>query len=333
MKTISDAEFASYLLRAKQKLEAPDAQVDPLSQVVIAGGAGGKGLKRGRKNDTASASNKVQKLDDDAAVEGGDDDGVRVRVVPPPVKGGRSSRHRPSGSTKPITPQGEVAGSEAVEGEKSKTKSPPIWNEDFDPLTFVAENLKGYSSRLDTMSLEELRKLAAGTGLKCLALNQMVFNRQEKEASDKLEREVGAAKEELEKDLADQLAKSQAEFTKSLGREKKKNSALRKDKRNLVTARNAAIVALVKIWRDATKRDEEISALHAAADRLNGDVKELEDENDSLKEQMAGKYVDGFNAAMEQVRALFPDLDGELLVQIDFVKKVEDGKLVSRFPA
>jgi hypothetical protein len=31
----------------------------------------------------------------------------------------------------------------------------------------------------------------------------MVFNRQEKEAYDKLEREVGAAKEELEKDLAD----------------------------------------------------------------------------------------------------------------------------------
>jgi hypothetical protein len=48
---------------------------------------------------------------------------------------------------------------------------------------------------------------------------------------------------------------------------------------------------------------------------------------------MAGKYVDGFNAAMEQVRVLFPDLDGDILAQIDFVKKVEDGKLVSRFPA
>jgi hypothetical protein len=84
MKTISDAEFASYLLRAKQKLDAPDAQVDPLSQVVIAEGAGGKGLKSGRRNDTASASNKIQKLDDDdAAVEGGDDEGVRVRVIPP----------------------------------------------------------------------------------------------------------------------------------------------------------------------------------------------------------------------------------------------------------
>jgi SMC interacting uncharacterized protein involved in chromosome segregation len=183
------------------------------------------------------------------------------------------------------------------------------------------------------MSLEELRKLAAGTGLKCLALNQMVFNRQEQEASDKLERELGAAKEELEKDLADQLAKSQADFQKSLDKEKKKVSTLRRSKRDLTIDRNAMIVALAKIWQDAKKRDDDISQLQSAADRLHGDVKELEEENDSLKEQMAGKYVDGFNAAMEQVRVLFPDLDGDILAQIDFVKKVEDGKLVSRFPA
>jgi hypothetical protein len=46
--------------------------------------------------------------------------------------------------------------------------------------------------------LEELRKLAARAGLKCLALNQMVYARQEKEASEKLEREVGVAKEKPE---------------------------------------------------------------------------------------------------------------------------------------
>jgi hypothetical protein len=333
MKTISDAEFASYLLRAKQKLDNPDAQVDPLSQVVIAGNASGKGTKRGRKNDTASASNKIQKLGDDAVVEGGDDDGVQEKVLSPPVKGGRSSRHRPSGPAERIASQGEVVGSAATEGEKSKAESPPIWNEDFDPLTFVSENLKGYSSRLDAMSLEELRKLAAGTGLKCLALNQMVFNRQEKEASDKLERELGAAKEELEKDLAGQLAKSQADFQKSLDREKKKVSSLKRSKRDLTIARNAMIVALVKIWQDAGKRDADISQLQSAADRLHGDLRELEEEIDNLKEQMAGKYVDGFNAAMEQVRALFPGLDGDALAQIDFLKKVEGGKLVSRLPA
>jgi hypothetical protein len=96
------------------------------------------------------------------------------------VKGGRSTRHRPSDTTKPVELQGEAIGSVALEGESSKHDSPPTWSEDFDLVTFVAENLKGHSTRLDALSLEELRKLAVGSGLKCLALNQMVFNRQEK---------------------------------------------------------------------------------------------------------------------------------------------------------
>ena len=160
----------------------------------------------------------------------------------------------------------------------------------------------------------------------------MVFTRQEKEASEKLEKEVGAAKEDLEKDLADQLAKSQTGFNKSLAKEKKKVYVLRKDKRNLRTARNAMIVALVKIWKDASKRDEDMSTLQAAAERLDGDLKELE-ENDELKEDMAGKYVAGFRAAIEQVKALFPDIDGDVLAQADFLKKVEDGKLVPFLPS
>jgi hypothetical protein len=46
MKTISDDEFTSYLVRAKQKMAAPGAIVDPLSQVIMADK--GKGTKRGR---------------------------------------------------------------------------------------------------------------------------------------------------------------------------------------------------------------------------------------------------------------------------------------------
>jgi hypothetical protein len=279
----------------------------------------------------ASPLNKVPKLGNNANEdEGGEPQG---QVPPPLVKGGRITRSHGSAYAKPTEPQGEAVGSDVAEGESSKQDTLPTWNEDFDPVTFVSENLKGYSSRLNVLGLEELRKLAAGTGLKCLALNQMVFNRQEKEASDKLEKEIGASKEELEKDLADQLAKSQASFNKSLVKEKKRVSALRKSKRKLVTARNAMIVALVKIWKDAGKRDDDISQLREAADRLDGDLKELEDENDALKEQMAGKYVSGFQAAIEQVRALFPEIDGETLAQADFFKKVEGGKLVSRLPA
>jgi SMC interacting uncharacterized protein involved in chromosome segregation len=141
----------------------------------------------------------------------------------------------------------------------------------------------------------------------------MVHARQEKEASEKLEKEVDAAKEDLEKDLADQLTKSQAGFNKSLAKEKKKISALRKEKRNLTTARNAMIMALVKIWRDANKRDDDMSKLHAAAERLDGDLKDLEEENDELKENMASKFVAGFQAAIEQVRVLFPEIDSDIL--------------------
>jgi chromosome segregation ATPase len=229
--------------------------------------------------------------------------------------------------------QGDTIDSAAAEGESSRREPLPTWNEDFDPIAFVTDNLKACTSRLDALSLEELRKLAVGTGLKCLALNQMVYTRQEKEASEKFEREVGDAKDDLEKDLADQLAKSQDGFNKSLAKEKKRVSALRKEKRNLVTARNAMIVALVKIWKDAGKRDDDMSKLQAAADRLDGDLKELEDENDELKETMASKFVAGFQAAIEQVRVLFPDNDGDILAQADFLKKIEDGKLVPRLPA
>jgi hypothetical protein len=333
MKTIFDAEFATYLLRAKEKMATPDDHVNPLSQVIVAGEAGGKGVKRSRKNDTASTSNKAPKLGNDSAPDGGVNEGELQDQLPPPIaKGGRSTRSRAATFVKPTVVQDHTVDSAAVEGEGSKGDSPPAWGEDFDPITFVAENLKGYSTRLEAMNLEELRKLAVGSGLKCLALNQMVFNRQEKEAAERLEKEVGVAKEELEKELADQLANCQASFNKSLENEKKRVSTLRRSKRNLTTARNAMIVALVKIWKDAGKRNDDISQLQSVADRLDGDLKELEDENDALKEQMASKYVEGFKAAMEQVRALFPNLDGEALAQIDFLKKVEDGKLVSRLP-
>jgi chromosome segregation ATPase len=93
------------------------------------------------------------------------------------------------------------------------------------------------------------------------------------------------------------------------------------------------IVALVKIWKDATRRDDEMSKLHAATERLDGDLKDLEAENDELKDDMASKFVAGFQAAIEQVRVLFPDIDGDVLAQADFLKKIEDGKPVSRIPA
>jgi hypothetical protein len=111
MKTISDVEFASYLLRAKQKLDIPDAPVDPLSQVVVEK-ADEKGLKRGRRSVATSTSNKAPRLEEDVVDVDGDD--VSEKVPPPPVKGGRSSRHRSSDTTKPAELQGDVTDSVAL---------------------------------------------------------------------------------------------------------------------------------------------------------------------------------------------------------------------------
>jgi hypothetical protein len=57
---------------------------------------------------------------------------------------------------------------------------------------------------------------------------------------------------------------------------------------------------------------------------------ELEATNNALKEGMTDKYLDGFTLAVEQFKVVFPDLDPELVSQIDVMKKVDGGKLVSR---
>ncbi|MCI37615.1 hypothetical protein A2U01_0058839 [Trifolium medium] len=46
---------------------------------------------------------------------------------------------------------------------------------------------------------------------------------------------------------------------------------------------------------------------------------------------MADKYAEGFWFAIDHVKVLFPDIDQEALAQADFMKKIEDVKLVPRF--
>jgi hypothetical protein len=123
-------------------------------------------------------------------------------------------------------PEAGVVGSVAPGGESSKKESPPTWSEDFDLIAFVAEILNGNLCRLETLSLEELRKLAVESGLKCLALNQMVFACQEKEVAERLEQEVEATKEGLRKTHTDALLKKKVDFEKSLAKEEKRYCVL-----------------------------------------------------------------------------------------------------------
>jgi hypothetical protein len=86
--------------------------------------------------------------------------------------------------------------------------------------------------------------------------------------------------------------------------------------RNLVKSRKALIVALAMAEDDAAGFEDE--------------VVELEESNSALKDSLGEKYAEGFAAALDQVKVLFPDLDEAALSEVDLLKFVEDGKLVSR---
>jgi hypothetical protein len=62
------------------------------------------------------------------------------------------------------------------------------------------------------------------------------------------------------------------------------------------------------------------------------EVVELEERNSALKDSLGEKFAEGFAAALDQVKVLFPDLDEATLSEVDLLKFVEDGKLVSRLP-
>jgi hypothetical protein len=62
------------------------------------------------------------------------------------------------------------------------------------------------------------------------------------------------------------------------------------------------------------------------------EVVELEESNSALKDSLGEKYAESFAVALDQVKVLFPYLDETTLSEVDLLKFVEDGKLVSRLP-
>ncbi|MCI50713.1 hypothetical protein A2U01_0071957, partial [Trifolium medium] len=75
----------------------------------------------------------------------------------------------------------------------------------------------------------------------------------------------------------------------------------------LTYSRNAYMVCHVRAEQDYMKNARAVSKLVGA--------------NTSLKKGMAIKYVEGFRSCMEQIKAVFPDLDAEKLSQVGVTKK------------
>jgi hypothetical protein len=239
-------------------------------------------------------------------------------------------------------PTAEAAG-ETVTGGGVKKPSP--FGDTFDPEEFIRTHfvLEGNLDRFEAMDASEIRRVALGYEFKGMMLNHFVTARQEKKADTvkkRFEEKLAEARESMERthaisvqELMDShhealeqvkaTCESRIEAVKKVYAEGRasledKLRASERNGRNLIKSRNGLMVALVMAEDDVVGFEEEIV--------------ELEESNGALKDSLGEKYAEGFAAALDQVKVLFPDLDEATLSEVDLLKFVEDGKLVSRLP-
>ncbi|GAU42949.1 hypothetical protein TSUD_142860 [Trifolium subterraneum] len=344
-----------------QKRLAPDASVDPLTQVIVEDGAP-KGVKRKKRTETGKGPTKIPKGNESSSAAVGEpeqQDKGGAGLFEPPKKLGYQLRSSGTGKDAGV---GNSDDGVTVEKEETFTQPPPsvqnphvveatptAWGSDFDPSVFLDSHLamKGDATKFNSMGIAELRKLALGHELKGAVLNNLLSQRQEREtreaneradrvaktaedveqcyetAKSKLKEEVVSLKKaheaDLEKEKKDyddacqKLAADNEKKVKALNEKVAKNCGRVDD---LITSRNQNIVALCFARKQIAE--------------LEGEVEELEEDNSSLKETLADKYIDGFLFAVKTVKLVFPDLDPERLAQVDVMKKIEGGQLVPR---
>jgi hypothetical protein len=241
-----------------------------------------------------------------------------------------------------LPPAAEAAG-ETVQGGRVTEPSP--FGDTFDPEEYIRTNfvLEGNLDRFETMDALEMRRVALGFEFKGMMLNYFVSARQKREAkaaNKRFEEKLAEARASMErshaisvKELLDshhgalEKVKAGCEsrivalkevYAKDRLALEDKLCASERNGRNLVKSRNALIVALAMAEDDAAGFEDE--------------VVELEESNSALKDSLGEKYVEGFAAALDQVKVLFPGLDEATLSEADLLKFVEDGKLLSRLP-
>ncbi|GAU29783.1 hypothetical protein TSUD_161880 [Trifolium subterraneum] len=222
-----------------------------------------------------------------------------------------------------------------------------VWGSTFDPAAFVENTLLGAgdSARFDSLTTAELRNLALSYEVKGTVLTHLLSARRDKEiqeANSKVTRAKQAVSDaertiaEIKKQWVDEVDRLKrthrealAEMRGAHGREiaelrkkhadekaslRAKAAILEAEVTTLEVLRNNLIVSLTQSRKDISELEE--------------DVDELEETNIALKQSMADKYVDGFWSSIEQVKILFPELDPDVLAQVDVMKRIKDGKLI-----
>ncbi|GAU51379.1 hypothetical protein TSUD_413120 [Trifolium subterraneum] len=331
MQTVSDEEWMSFLAKSKAKKLQPDEIALPDDLLV------------GRSTQDVGSSSPAANVAF----------GVSVSRSPQPS----GSRVLRSHSTDVIQAEDVQMGEFVVDGGVTvQTAGPPpavvgigssVWGSTFDPAAFVESTLLGTgdSARFDSLTTAELRNLALSYEVKGTVLTHLLSARRDKEileANSKVTRAEQAVSDaertvtEIKKqwvDEVDRLKKTHkealAEMRGAHGREiaelrkkhadekaslRAKAAILEAEVTTLEVLRNNLIVSLTQSRKDISELEE--------------DVDELEETNIALKQSMADKYVDGFWASIEQVKILFPELDPDVLAQVDVMKRIKDGKLI-----
>ncbi|GAU23954.1 hypothetical protein TSUD_183530 [Trifolium subterraneum] len=183
-----------------------------------------------------------------------------------------------------------------------------VWGSTFDPAAFVENTLLGTgdSARFDSLTTSELRNLALSYDVKGTVLTHLLSARRDKEileANSKVTRAEQVVTNVERTKHADEKASLRT-----------KETILEAEVTTLEVLRNNLIVSLTQSRKDISELEE--------------DVDELEETNTALKQSMADKYVDGFWSSIEQVKILFPELDPDVLAQVDVLKRIKDGKLI-----
>ncbi|MCH97723.1 hypothetical protein A2U01_0018719, partial [Trifolium medium] len=336
------------------------AVIDPLSQLLV-DDEETKGGKRKRKTETGRITLPVPNKGEASAVGGGVEE--TVQPSPKKCKGSIVRKGRTMGLlTGPDASAGDLGGGDknipaadvvlgVVQSSSSQTApavtssaAPFLWDPMFNPMEFIEKelNMVGDMSRFAATSVEDLQKKTLGHGLKSLLLNYLLSARQEQEVLEakkkieivdknlaSIEKTYTATKDKLGKEIEDLKASHQSEISKlhkehvdKLDQVKENYAAEVKKLEEDATARGELVFKLTK------ERDDAVSSLELLKQEKAG----LEGYVNTLQESIALQYEDGFRYALEQVKVLFPDIDGERLGEADALNKIEDGKLVPYVP-
>jgi hypothetical protein len=338
MRTVSPDEWAAILARAKEK-KGQEGAVDSSAALKIRDSNLPKGTKRKRRTPAADLAKKGKSGPEHASVEEDESQDQGVKNIGETLQG---HGVKEGGDT---SLEGDKTGGESSQKGGVVTPIPSPLGDAFDAEEFIRSSFvqQGNLERFESMEIRELRKLALGFEFKGMMLNYFLSARQESEAEKAsrafegrlnglrttLEASHATSVEELVESHRSALEKAKAAseerlqalkevYAKDRAEREKKSLALEKDLRNSAKLRNGLIVALAMAEDDASGFEEE--------------VVELEESNAALKDALGEKYAEGFFAALEQIKVLFPGLDEATFNQADIMKVVEGDKLMPRVP-